>query len=157
MPIKAASPAPAIKLPASDGKTYDLKDYAGKTSVVVFVYPKADTPGCTKEACGFRDAIASYKALGVPVFGLSPDPVDAVKNFAEKFQLNFPLLADADHSIIEKLGAWVQKERDGVKSMGAARTTFVIGKDGKISHVFENVNPEGHDREVMDWLKNNAA
>lgn len=157
MPLPKGSIAPPIHLPASDGRTYDLKNYVGKNRVVVFVYPKADTPGCTKEACGFRDAIASYKDVGVPVFGLSPDPVEAVKAFAEKFQLNFPLLADADHSVCDKLGVWVQKERDGVKSMGAARTTFVIGKDGKIAHVFENVNPEGHDREVMEWLKNNAG
>src|SRR4051812_8880272 len=93
--------APRFKLPSSTGETFDLADFRDKSRVVLYFYPKADTPGCTKEACGFRDAIAGYKKLGVPVFGISPDPVEDVKKFADKFHLNFPLLADADHSIAE--------------------------------------------------------
>ena len=152
---KAGGKAPHFSLPASTDETIDLKDFAGK-SVVLYFYPKADTPGCTKEACGFRDAIASYKKLGVPVFGISPDPVEDVKKFAEKFELNFPLLADADHSVAEKYGVWGEKNMYGKKYWGVLRTTFIIGADGKIAHVFEKVKPEGHDAEVLAWLKENA-
>src|SRR2546425_1691273 len=106
-------PAPTFKLPASGGKTISLDDFKGKKTIVLYFYPKADTPGCTKEACGFRDAIASYKKLGVPVFGISPDPVEDVTKFAEKFELNFPLLADADHSVAEKYGVWGEKNMYG--------------------------------------------
>jgi peroxiredoxin Q/BCP len=144
--------APRFKLPTSTGETIDLADFKGKR-IVLYFYPKADTPGCTTEACGFRDAIAGYKKLDVPVFGISPDPIDDVKAFAEKFNLNFPLLADADHAITEKYGAWQEKSMYGKKYMGAARTTFVIGADGKIEHVFERVKPAGHDQEVLKYLR----
>jgi peroxiredoxin Q/BCP len=145
--------APKFKLPASDGRTYDMKDFFGKSPVVIYFYPKADTPGCTKEACGFRDAIATYKKLGVPVLGISPDPAKDVTKFAEKFELNFPLLADEDHAVCEKYGVWVEKSMYGKTYMGAARTTFIVGADGKVAHVFEKVKPEGHDAEVLEWLK----
>ena len=148
---QAGAKAPTFKLPAGNGEIIDLKDYTDQT-VVLYFYPKADTPGCTKEACGFRDAIASYKKLGVPVFGISPDPVEDVTKFAEKFKLNFPLLADADHSVAEKYGVWGEKNMYGKKYFGVLRTTFVI-KNGKIAHVFEKVKPEGHDKEVLDYLK----
>ena len=151
--MKQGSKAPTFKLPASSGETIDLADYKGKR-VVLYFYPRVDTPGCTKEACGFRDAIASYKKLDIPVFGVSPDPIDDVKKFAEKFQLNFPLLADENHhAVTEKYGAWQEKSMYGKKYMGAARTTFVIGPDGKIEHVFEKVKPEGHDQEVLEYLR----
>ena len=146
------SDAPAFRLPSSTGETIDLAKLRGKT-VVLYFYPKADTPGCTKEACGFRDAIASYKKLDVPVFGVSPDPVDDVKRFADKFQLNFPLLADADHSVAEKYGVWQEKSMYGKKYMGVARTTFIIDPDLKIARVFEKVKPEGHDQEVLAALR----
>jgi peroxiredoxin Q/BCP len=144
--------APAFKLPASTGETVDLAKLKGKT-VVLYFYPRADTPGCTKEACGFRDAIASYKKLDVPVFGVSPDPVEDVKKFADKFKLNFPLLADADHAVAEKYGVWQEKSMYGKKYMGVARTTFIIGPDGKVAHLIEKVKPEGHDQEVLALLK----
>ena len=150
--LKAGAKAPTFKLPSSTGETIDLADFKGQR-VVLYFYPRADTPGCTKEACGFRDAIASYKKMDVPVFGISPDPLDAVKKFAEKFKLNFPLLADADHKVTEKFGAWQEKSMYGKKYWGAARTTFVIGADGKIEHVFEKVKPEGHDQEVLNYLR----
>src|SRR5438309_3510251 len=92
-------PAPSVKLPSSTGKEIGLNDFKGKQTVVLYFYPRADTPGCTKEACGFRDAIASYKKLGVPVFGVSPDPIEDVIKFVEKFKLNFSLLADEDHAV----------------------------------------------------------
>src|SRR6476646_6129697 len=145
--------APRFNLPSSTGDNVKLAYYVGKSRVVLYFYPRADTPGCTKEACGFRDAIASYKKLGVPVFGISPDPVKDVVAFAEKFKLNFPLLADEDHAVTEKYGAWQEKSMYGKKYMGAARTTFVIGADGKIEHVFEKVKPEGHDQEVLAYLQ----
>src|SRR5881275_2633370 len=94
--------APAFKLPASNGRTIALSDFAGKKAVVLYFYPRADTPGCTKEACGFRDALADYDQANVAVLGISPDPVEAVTKFADKFHLNFPLLADADQTICEK-------------------------------------------------------
>ncbi len=147
--------APAFKLPASDGKTYSLADFAGRTLVLYF-YPKADTPGCTKEACGFRDAIASYKKLDVPVLGISPDPLEDVKKFSDKYSLVFPLLADADHSVAERYGTWVEKNNYGKKYWGVARTTFII-RDGKVVKVFEKVKPEGHDAEVLSWLKANGS
>jgi peroxiredoxin Q/BCP len=148
---KVGDKAPTFKLPSSTGETVELPTLKGKT-VVLYFYPRADTPGCTKEACGFRDAIASYKKLGVPVFGVSPDPVEDVKKFADKFKLNFPLLADADHSVAERYGVWQEKSMYGKKYMGVARTTFIIGPDGKVSHVIERVKPEGHDQEVLALL-----
>src|SRR5437764_10256309 len=103
--LKSGDKAPVFKLPASSGETFNLADYKGKR-VVLYFYPRADTPGCTKEACGFRDAIASYKKLDVPVLGISPDPIDDVNKFSGKFKLNFPLLADADHKVCERYGVW---------------------------------------------------
>src|SRR5688500_6867682 len=153
--LPAGKPAPKVKLLASTGQTIDLADYRGKR-VVLYFYPKADTPGCTAEACGFRDAIAGYKKLDVPVFGISPDPIDDVKRFAEKFNLNFPLLADADHAVTEKFGVWQEKSMYGKKYWGAARTTFVIGPDGRIEHVFEKVKPDGHDKQVLEYLRGKA-
>lgn len=142
------TPAPDFELPASNGKTLKLGDFAGKPLVLYF-YPRADTPGCTTEACGFRDASTDYEAAGVNVVGVSPDPVKAVTKFAEKFQLNFPLLADADHQVCEAYGVWQEKSMYGKKYMGAARTTFLIDADGKIARVFEKVKPEGHEAEVL--------
>jgi len=153
--LQAGKTAPQFSLSSSTGRNISLADFAGKKIVVLYFYPKADTPGCTKEACGFRDALADYDKANIAVLGISPDPVKDVQKFAEKFNLNFPLLADADHSIAEKYGVWQEKSMYGRKYMGVARTTFVIGKDGKIEHVFEKVKPEGHDREVLGWIREN--
>ncbi len=151
----AGKSAPKFKLPSSTGKDISLADFKDKQIVVLYFYPKADTPGCTKEACGFRDALADYDNAKVAVLGISPDPMKAVDKFSKKFELNFPLLADEDHAVAEKYGVWVEKSMYGKTYMGAARTTFVIGKDGKIAHVFEKVKPEGHDQEVIAWIKEN--
>src|ERR1700760_2831138 len=113
------SAAPSFNLPASNGKTIALKDFAGKKTVVLYFYPKADTPGCTKEACGFRDALAEYDKANVVVLGISPDPVEDVSKFGSKFHLNFPLLADADHSIAEAYGVWGEKAYAGKVYLGA--------------------------------------
>ena len=153
---KVGEVAPAFTLPASGGRTISLADYRDKQVVVLYFYPRADTPGCTKEACGFRDALADYDKAKVAVLGVSPDPVKAVEKFATKFHLNFPLLADEDHAVCEKYGVWQEKSMYGKKYWGAARVTFVIGRDGKVMHVFEKVKPEGHDREVLAWLQERA-
>ena len=155
--VSAGTVAPDFRLPASDGSVVDLKEATGRGPVVLFFYPKADTPGCTKEACGFRDALADYRKMDVPVYGISPDQIKAVKKFADKYELNFPLLADEDHAVAEKYGVWGEKKFMGRKYMGVARTTFVIGKGGKVLHVFENVKPEGHEKEVMGWLRENVG
>ena len=146
-------PAPSFKLPASGGKQIALDDFKNKQTVVLYFYPKADTPGCTKEACGFRDALADYDKANIAVLGISPDPVEDVDKLSGKFHMNFPLLADADPSVADRYGVWVHKNNYHKTYWGVARTTFVIGKDGKIAHVFEKVKPEGHDQEVLAWLK----
>lgn len=144
---------PVFALPSSDGKTIDLASLLGKQTIVLYFYPKADTPGCTTQACGFRDSASAYKKAGAMILGISPDPIDHVTKFAEKFNLNFPLLADADHVISERYGVWQEKSMYGKKYMGVVRTTFLIGKNGKISHVFEKVKPAGHEAEVLEQLQ----
>ncbi|HMO26654.1 MAG TPA: thioredoxin-dependent thiol peroxidase, partial [Tepidisphaeraceae bacterium] len=151
--LKPGSKLPKFALPASDGTTVSSEQLS-KGIVVLYFYPKADTPGCTVEACGFSDAIARYRKLGVPVFGVSPDPIKPVEKFAAKFKLKFPLLADEDHSVCEQFGVWVEKRMYGRKYMGAARTTFIV-RDGQIAHVFEQVKPDAHEGEVLEWLKAN--
>ena len=146
------SPAPGFDLPASTGGRVKLGDFAGKTLVLYF-YPRADTPGCTAEACGFRDSAEDYRKAGVAVVGISPDPVEDVTKFAGKFHLNFALLADADHAVCETYGVWQEKSMYGKRYMGAARTTFVIGPEGRITHVFEKVKPEGHERQVLEAIR----
>jgi peroxiredoxin Q/BCP len=147
--------APTFALPASTGETIDLSSFRGKKVVVLYFYPRADTPGCTKEACGFRDALEGFDKQKIAVLGISPDPVEDVTKFAKKFHLNFPLLADADHAVAERFGVWQEKSMYGKKYWGVARTTFVIGKDGKILHVFEKVKPAGHEEQVLDWVAAN--
>lgn len=156
VPIAAGKKAPAFDLESSTGERIKLSDFAGKQTVVLYFYPRADTPGCTKEACGFRDALADYDKVKVAVLGISPDATKAVTKFSGKFKLNFPLLADPDHAVAEKYGVWGEKKCMGRAYMGALRVTFVIGKDGVIRHVFENVKPEGHDQEVLAWIKENG-
>ncbi|MCC6424553.1 MAG: thioredoxin-dependent thiol peroxidase [Phycisphaerales bacterium] len=153
--LQAGQKAPAFNLSASNGQTINLVGFHDKSPVVLYFYPKADTPGCTKQACGFRDTINQYKKAKVAVLGISPDPVGDVQAFSDKFTLNFPLLADADHQVAESYGVWQEKNMMGRKYMGVVRTTFIIGRDGKIAHVFEKVKPEGHEQEVLNWLAAN--
>ncbi len=153
--LRAGQKAPMFILPASNGQRIDLASFRGKSPVVLYFYPKADTPGCTKEACGFRDSIDHYKKAETAVLGISPDPAEDVQAFSDKFTLNFPLLADADHKVAEAYGVWQEKNMMGRKYMGVVRTTFIIDKAGKIAHVFEKVKPEGHEQEVLNWLKSN--
>lgn len=149
--ISAGKTAPEFRLASSVDKEIALSDFKGKR-VVLFFYPRADTPGCTREACGFNDAMTDYTKAGAVVLGISPDPVADVKKFAEKFHLGYPLLADTDHSIAEAYGVWQQKQMMGKTFMGVVRTTFLIGKNGKIERVFEKVKPDGHEAEVLKAL-----
>lgn len=153
--VQTGRVAPDFELQSSEGEVVTLSEFRGERAVVLYFYPKADTPGCTKEACGFRDRIADYAGAGVAVLGISPDPVNDVAKFARKLGLNFPLLADGDHAVAEKYGVWQKKMMMGKEYMGVVRTTFVIGKDGKVVHVFERVKPEGHEGEVLEWLRAN--
>lgn len=150
--LKEGSKAPEIKLLTDTGEELKLSSLKGK-NVVLYFYPKSDTPGCTTQACGFRDADAKIQKLGAIVLGVSPDPVKAQAKFRSKFELPFTLLADPDHSAAEAFGVWVEKSMYGRKYMGVARTTFLIGKDGKIAKIFEKVKPAGHADEVLAALQ----
>ncbi|MBS0204682.1 MAG: thioredoxin-dependent thiol peroxidase [Planctomycetes bacterium] len=145
------SKAPAFKLPASSGQTISLKDYLGK-HVVLYFYPRDDTPGCTTEACGFRDEIGTFESSDTVVLGVSTDSVGSHQKFAAKFSLPFPLLADEDHTIAEKYGVWVEKNMYGKKSMGIQRATFLIDKTGKIAATWPKVKVDGHVAEVAAAL-----
>jgi peroxiredoxin Q/BCP len=143
--------APDFELPDQDGTATTLSALRGK-KVVLYFYPKADTPGCTTQACGVRDHAQDYDAAGAVVLGVSPDPVRAVKKFHDKQGLNFALLADADHAVAEQYGVWVEKSMYGKTFMGNERTTFVIGADGVITDVLRNVKPKEHDGLVLGAL-----
>ena len=150
--LKEGSKTPEIKLLTDTGEELKLSSLKGK-NVVLYFYPKSDTPGCTTQACGFRDADAKIQKLGAVVLGVSPDPVKAQAKFRSKFELPFTLLADPDHSAAQAFGVWVEKSMYGRKYMGVARTTFLIGKDGKIAKIFEKVKPAGHADEVLAALQ----
>ena len=150
--IEPPAKAPAFSLKATDGSTVKLADLKGKP-VVIYFYPKDDTPGCTKEACAFRDRQSELQKLGAVVLGVSPDDVNSHKKFTEKFELNFPLLADIDHKIAEKYGAWREKNMYGKISMGIARSTFLIDANGAVAKVWKKVSVDGHDQQVIDALK----
>jgi peroxiredoxin Q/BCP len=146
---------PTFSLEDENGQEVSLKDFKGKT-VVLYFYPRADTPGCTKEACSFRDAWKIIQKMGIVVLGVSPDTPKAQKKFQEKYHLPFTLLADADKKLCEAFGVIQEKNMYGKKVMGVVRTTFIIGPDGKITHVFEKVKPEGHAEQVLEYLKEAA-
>jgi peroxiredoxin Q/BCP len=148
--------APDFEVPDQDGNSVKLSDLRGQT-VVLYFYPKADTPGCTTQACGVRDHRGEYEAAGVRVLGISPDPVAAVKSFHDKQGLNFPLLADADHAVCEAYGVWVEKSMYGRTYMGAERSTFIIGPDGVVQDVLRKVKPSEHDGLVLAALGARAA
>jgi thioredoxin-dependent peroxiredoxin len=154
--IQPGAPAPQFTLPDQDGNAVSLSDYAGKT-VVVYFYPKADTPGCTVQACGVRDHLPNYAEAGAVVLGISPDPVKAVKRFADKHALDFTLLADANHAVCERYGVWAEKSLYGRTYWGALRATFIIGPDGIVAHVIPKVSPKTHDDEVLAALEQLAA
>ena len=140
--------APTFSLPDQDGNTHSLTDYAGK-KVLLYFYPKDDTPGCTTEACNFRDRLNELKDHGVQVLGVSKDSVASHKKFAEKFHLNFPLLADEDGTVVEAYGVWKEKSMFGKTYMGISRKSFLIDEEGNIVKHYENVKPEEHVEEVL--------
>jgi thioredoxin-dependent peroxiredoxin len=149
--LEVGESAPDFTLPDQDGTELTLSDLRGQT-VVLYFYPRADTPGCTTQACGVRDRGADYASAGARVIGVSPDEVSAVKKFAEKFDLDFTLLADADHAVADAYGTWVEKSMYGRKYMGVQRATFIIDPDGTIAKVFPKVSPKTHDEVVLDAL-----
>src|SRR3954471_776192 len=142
----------AFTLSADDGSKVKLADLKG-SPVVLYFYPADDTPGCTKEACAFRDRSQELKKLGAKVYGVSPHDVASHVKFKTKYKLNFPLLADPDHKIAEKFGAWREKNMYGKKTMGIVRSTFIIGPDGVIKKVWRSVKVDGHDEAVIGELK----
>lgn len=144
-------PAPAFSLETDAGRELSLKALKGRT-VILYFYPKDDTPGCTMEACEFRDAFPRFGRTNAVILGVSPDSAKKHAKFKEKYDLPFTLLADETHSVAEAYGVWVEKTLYGRKYMGVARTTFIIGPDGKIRRIFEKVKPEGHASEVESAL-----
>jgi thioredoxin-dependent peroxiredoxin len=149
--LEAGEAAPDFTLPDQDGEDLSLADLHGRT-VVLYFYPRADTPGCTTQACGVRDRSGEYAKAGARVIGISPDEVAAVKKFADKFDLGFTLLADADHAVADAYGTWVEKSMYGKKYMGVQRATFLIDPEGKIAKVFPKVSPKTHDDVVLGAL-----
>jgi len=149
--VQEGDKAPDFTLPDDNGNKVKLSALKGKP-VVVYFYPRDDTPGCTKEACAFRDQKTSLAKAGAQVLGISTDAVESHGKFRDKYQLNFPLLADVDHAVAEKYGAWREKVRFGKASMGIQRSTFLIGGDGKIKKVWKSVSVDGHDQQVLDAL-----
>jgi peroxiredoxin Q/BCP len=154
--IEAGTIAPDFTLPDQQGDDVSLADFRGGP-VVLYFYPKADTPGCTTQACGIRDHRADYEAAGAVVLGVSPDRVSAVKKFADKQSLDFRLLADADHAVCDLYGVWVEKSNYGRTYMGAQRSTFIIDPEGVVAKVFPKVSPKTHDEIVLAALGELAA
>ena len=149
-------PAPDFELPDQDGNPLRLSDLRGR-KVVLYFYPKADTPGCTTQACGVRDREADYAAAGAVVVGVSPDSVSAVKRFHDKYHLGFTLLADEDHAVAERYGVWKEKRMYGRTFWGVVRATFVIDEEGNIAKSFPKVSPKTHDDVVLAALEEMAA
>lgn len=141
--IDVGSVAPDFELEADSGQTVRLADYRGRR-VVLYFYPKDDTSGCTKQACGFRDQLPAFEARDMVVLGVSPDGVSSHKRFRDKYELNFPLLSDPDHSVATAYGAWGKKKMYGREYEGILRTTFIIGADGRVEAVYAKVKPAGH-------------
>ena len=154
--IEPGSTAPDFELTDQDGRAVKLTDFRGQT-VVLYFYPKADTPGCTTQACGVRDHRADYDHAGVIVLGISPDPVAQVKKFHDKQSLNFTLLADEDHSVTDAYGVWVQKSMYGRTYWGAERTTFIIDTEGRVARVLRKVKPAEHDKLVLEALAEGSS
>lgn len=141
--LSPGSPAPNFSLPSQDGRTHSLSDYRGQ-KVILYFYPKASTPGCTNQACDFRDNLASLTSQGYQVLGISPDPLPALEKFAQNQNLTFPLLSDPDHQVAEAYGAWGEKKNYGKTYLGLIRSTLVIDPEGIISQAFYNVRAKGH-------------
>jgi peroxiredoxin Q/BCP len=151
MELKIGSKAPDFKLPDENGKLHKLSDYRGK-KVVLYFYPADDTPGCTQEACNFRDDYLKYKAAGAVILGVSPDDEQSHEKFKKKFSLPFPLLADEGHKVRDLYGVWGEKSMFGKKYMGVIRSTFLIDAEGKIAEVYNKVSVAKHSQNVLKAL-----
>jgi peroxiredoxin Q/BCP len=149
---KVGDAAPTFTLSSTEGKPLSLKDFKGK-NIVLYFYPKDDTPGCTKEACSFRDTNSELKDAGAVVLGVSTDSVESHEQFKSKYNLNFPLLADPTADVAKMYGVWKEKNMYGRRSWGVARTTFLIGADGKVKKVYKKVDTERHGQDVLADLK----
>ena len=154
--IEQGATAPGFTLPDQDGNDVSLSDFSGRT-VVLYFYPKADTPGCTTQACGIRDHSKDYDEAGAVVLGVSPDPVKLVKKFHDKQSLNFTLLADEDHAVCDLYGVWGEKSMYGRTYMGAVRSTFIVDHEGNVAKVFPKVSPKTHDEVVLKALEELGA
>ena len=150
--LDAGDQAPAFTLPDQDGRDVSLADFAGR-QVVVYFYPRDDTPGCTKEACQFNDNLAAFKKAEVPVLGISADTAAKHQKFREKYGLKFPLLTDADHAVGEAYGAWGEKTMYGKKTIGVIRSTFLVDTDGTIARAWYHVKADGHAAKVLEELQ----
>lgn len=150
---KIGNLAPAFSLPDQDGKTVTLKQFRDQKNVVLYFYPKAMTPGCTVQACGIRDSQKALAKADTVVLGISPDPVARLGKFIDKQDLNFTLLSDEDHAVAEKYGAWGLKKFMGREFMGILRTSFIIGKDGRLKHVMDKVKTKTHHDDVLELIK----
>jgi peroxiredoxin Q/BCP len=147
------APAPAFRLPATGGRTIGLDDFIGKQHVVLYFYPRDDTSGCTREACGFRDLEGQFAAAGAAILGVSADDVASHERFAGKYNLPFPLLADVDHAVCERYGVWKLRRQGDREWMGIERTTFLIDKQGVLRKVYPKVNVEGHVDAVLEDIR----
>ncbi len=154
---KIGNIAPAFKLKNQREEQIALKDFRGKKNVVLYFYPKAQTPGCIVQACGIRDSRKAFEKLDTVVLGISPDPVKKLVNFETKQSLNFDLLSDEGHAIADKYGTWDLKKFMGREFMGILRTTFIIGKDGRLKHVMNKVKTKSHHQDAQDWIVENLA
>lgn len=154
--LAVGTSAPDFSLPDQDGKMHTLSQYRGRW-VLIYFYPKDDTPGCTKEACMIRDAFPRFEGVHAEVFGISKDSVASHKSFAEKYQLPFRLLSDENREVIELYGVWREKKMMGKSYMGTARTSFLIDPEGVIQKIYESVKPEVHAEEVLADLKEHSA
>ena len=150
---KTGNMAPAFSLLNQDGEKVTLRQYRGQSNVVVYFYPRAMTPGCTVQACGIKDHARDFARLDTVVLGVSPDPVAKLQKFIAKYELNFTLLSDEDHAIADKYGCWGLKKFVGRESMGILRTSFIVGKDGRLKHVMDRVKTKTHDEDVIAILE----
>jgi peroxiredoxin Q/BCP len=148
MSLAEGDTAPDFQMPATAGRTVSLEDYKGKPLILYF-YPKADTPGCTKEACAFQEAMPHLQEIGLDVIGVSPDKIKPIEKFAAKYGLTFPLASDEDHAVAQRYGTWVEKSMYGRKYMGMERSTFLIGPDGKMLKMWRKVSVTGHADDVL--------
>jgi thioredoxin-dependent peroxiredoxin len=150
--LEVGAQAPTFTLPDQDGNPVSLDDFKGGR-VLVYFYPADDTPGCTKEACQFNDNLAAFRAAGVPVIGISPDNTASHRQFRNKYGLRFPLLTDADHTVMDAWGAWGEKTTYGRTSVGVLRSTFLLDEDGRVERAWHNVKADGHAASVLAELQ----